>query len=115
MSEEKTDKSIPLIEKAMMVETKAEAVEIKNKLIEELKRGNPKINDEKALIIVNESIGYHAGYYSDLVRARVEEFFECEHPYFGSIREFGRPTAAQALQMGIDIGKTGKYKRPINK
>lgn len=58
--------------------------------------------------IVNDNLGYFAGYYSDEVRERVERLFNCVHLIFGSIKENGRPTAAEAFHMGMTEGI--KYK-----
>ncbi len=63
--------------------------------------------DEKGLkddatAIAKSNLGYYAGYYSNAVRERVEELFECNHPVFGSIKENGAPSAAEAFQMGVE-------------
>lgn len=50
--------------------------------------------------IVNQNLGYFAGYYSDEVRARVERLFKCSHPIFGSIETNGRPTGKEAFECG---------------
>ena len=58
--------------------------------------------------IAKESFGYWAGYYSNDVRRKVEDLFECEHPYFGSIAKNGPPTAEQAFKLGMEIGERMK-------
>lgn len=55
--------------------------------------------------IVNQNLGYFAGYYSDATRARVEKLFKCYHPVFGPIAENGSPTAKEAFEMGKALGK----------
>lgn len=54
--------------------------------------------------MAKHNIGYYAGYYSSDDRLRVEDLFECEHPYFGKAKN-GLPTVDQALKMGIELGK----------
>ena len=54
--------------------------------------------------IVNSNLGYFAGYYSNKVRERVETLFNCKHPVFGSIKENGAPTIAEAFRMGLIEG-----------
>ena len=34
-----------------------------------------------------------------------EDLFKCSHPYFGSIKENGVPTAKEAFEMGMKIGE----------
>lgn len=50
--------------------------------------------------IVNQNLGYYAGYYSPETRERVERLFKCSHPVFGSIKENGQPTAKEAFECG---------------
>jgi len=64
-----------------------------------------KIEKEPAINIAKSNLGYWAGYYSESTRKRVENLFECEHPIFGSIEKNGRPTAEEALKLGIKMGE----------
>ena len=60
--------------------------------------------------VVNHNLGYFAGYYSDETRERVERLFNCSHPVFGSIKENGAPTAAEAFHMGMaEMAKRKKH------
>jgi hypothetical protein len=58
------------------------------------------------------SLGYHAGYYDDETRERVERLFRCEHPYFGSIKANGPPTTEQAWLLGYQMARALRT-RPI--
>lgn len=60
---------------------------------------------EHAERIERANLGYYAGYYSPEVRARVERLFNCAHPIFGRIAERGSPSADEALQAGINLGR----------
>lgn len=54
---------------------------------------NGKNEDGKtALQIVNEKLGYYAGYGGDETRERIERLFKCSHPVFGSIKANGSPS-----------------------
>ena len=55
---------------------------------------------EEAESIERQNLGYYAGYYDHQTRLRVEKFFQCSHPIFGSAME-NIPTASQAFEAGI--------------
>lgn len=56
--------------------------------------------------IVNNNLGYYAGYYSNETRERVEKLFLCSHPIFGAIKENGAPTAKEAFEYGFNRKKS---------
>lgn len=64
--------------------------------------------DKSAMNIANSNIGYYAGYGSNEDRKRIEELFDCAHPIFGSIKEKGAPTSAEAFEMGKELSKKKK-------
>lgn len=51
--------------------------------------------------VVNQNLGYYAGYYDNATRLRVEKLFQCSHPVFGSIEKNGEPTPKEAFQTGF--------------
>ena len=58
---------------------------------------------EQAEAIERHNIGYWAGYYSHIVRLRVEEFFRCEHPVLGKAKDF-EWTADERYGIGVMLG-----------
>jgi hypothetical protein len=60
----------------------------------------------EAEAIERGNLGYYAGYHDSETRRRVEKLFRCAHPIFGSINAVGAPTAEEALQEGMRIGKS---------
>jgi len=65
--------------------------------------------------IERSNLGYYAGYYDHSVRERVERLFRCAHPVFGSIAEKGPPTAEQALEAGLKMGRRGRQEQSVTK
>lgn len=61
------------------------------------------IDEEEATDLVNQNLGYYAGYYDHETRLRVEELFECSHPVFGSAED-GPPDSAAAFAAGKLLG-----------
>lgn len=71
--------------------------------------GNINVNrmiEAKAEAIAKSNLGYWAGYGDNKLRERVENLFNCSHPIFGSIAENGIPTAKEAFEMGLNLGKS---------
>jgi hypothetical protein len=64
---------------------------------------------ENAVKVCKANLGYYAGYYDSKTRERVEKLFSCCHPIFGSIKDNGEPTAAQAFELGKKLAL--KYQR----
>lgn len=62
--------------------------------------------------IVNQNLGYFAGYYSDEVRQRVEKLFNCSHPIFGAFEHVGTPTAKEALECGLQNKTLDEIRKP---
>ena len=59
--------------------------------------------------IAKHNLGYFAGYYDNETRNRVEKLFECSHPIFGSIEEYGEISPESAFEMGKKLAL--KYRR----
>lgn len=68
------------------------------------------IEDGKAIVngdftraeqLAKRNLAYHAGYFDDETRERVERLFDCEHPIFGKFLEMGQPTSDEAVQCGF--------------
>lgn len=70
---------------AMEIIDKEDALQYKRDYIAHTQKyvDEDKNNHLSAEEIVNQNLGYYAGYYSDETRKRVEELFECSHPVFG--------------------------------
>ena len=99
------------LEPAMEIKNKKEAMQYKRDYIAYIQADldkNP--NELTAEQIANSNLGYFAGYYSNEVRKRVEELFECAHPIFGSIKQNGAPTAAQAFRIGQERAEKNKQR-----
>ncbi len=62
------------------------------------------MDNDLAVSRTKEQIGYHAGYYSNNIRSRVETLFDTEHPIFGCYIINGSPTISQALEAGKSLG-----------
>jgi hypothetical protein len=54
---------------------------------------------------VRENLGYWIGYGPAEKRARLEAFYRCEHPIFGSVAECGLPTSEQCFAAGLAVAK----------
>lgn len=60
---------------------------------------------KEAAVYHRAGLGYHAGYYGNETRARVERLFRCAHPYFGAIAVHGPPDLTTVWQIGHAIGR----------
>lgn len=100
-----------LLERAMKVDSKASASQILESIIRVSMRQN-NLSRAKAMKYAKENLAYYAGYYDDDTRRRVEKFFECEHPFFGSIEKYGPPTPEEAFAMGQKLGERWKKMKP---
>lgn len=89
---------------AMAAQTQEEADAMLERIVARLTGPGGVVSRDEALAGARRSLGYYAGYYDDETRARVEMLFKCEHPYFGPIAA-GKPTPAEALAIGMEIGK----------
>lgn len=93
---------------AMEMKTKAEADAYFAKLVEHNCRCQDiegKEPDEVEAVRVEKiNLGYYAGYYDQETRARVEELFDCAHPYFGKLAMNGPPSPETAYNIGAAIG-----------
>jgi len=63
--------------------------------------------------VAKKNLGYFAGYYDAETRERVERLFQCEHPFFGSIAENGRPTPEEAFNIGVKVGEKMKAEMEV--
>lgn len=88
---------------AMKITDQAEANKYFEFLVADCMKVRPQLTREEAESIQRTNLGYYAGYYDEETRARVEALYSCQHPYFGKVAEKGSPTAAEALQVGIDL------------
>jgi hypothetical protein len=70
---------------------------------------------ENAVKICKSNLGYYAGYYDSETRKRVEKLFSCVHPFFGSIKDNGEPTAVQAFELGKNLALKHQRKDKIIK
>lgn len=64
----------------------------------------PDLSRDDAMKNAKSNIAYHAAYYNDEVRERIERLFNCEHPLFGKISVLGPPTADEAIELGVRAG-----------
>ncbi len=94
---------------AMEITDQAKADEYFEKLVdhtEELRvRDGRPVNRESAAAIERINLGYYAGYYDNETRERVERLFKCSHTIFGSIAKKGPPTAIEAFESGLKMGR----------
>ena len=88
----------------MAIQTRAEAIEYMKDLIVHLQKFYMLTFDE-AVITSKDNLGYFAGYYDHETRLRVEELFDCVHPFLGPAKN-GQPTPAECLQAGIKAAET---------
>lgn len=66
---------------------------------------------EQAETIERSNLAYWAGYYSRIIRIRVEELFRCEHPVLGKAKDHDwRPeeVLAKGMLMGIKHRKDAR-------
>lgn len=97
---------------AMKIQTEADAVQYKRDYIAYTQKfldKEPRTDGKTAEDIVNENLGYFAGYYDNETRERVERLFCTKHPIFGSIESNGIPTAKEAFIFGLNATQN-KYK-----
>lgn len=92
-----------LYDPAMKVQTK-EAAAAYFKKLQDLQSENgvhPDISEN----ILKVNLAYWAAYGSNEQRERIERLYDCEHPYFGSFKENGRPTTDEASELGTNRAK----------
>lgn len=85
------------------IETKSQATVYLDKYAKLLKRDlSPGVYiwKEERVKRAKRDIGYIAGYLTRDERERVEELFDCEHPFLGSIKKMGRPTGEEVFLCG---------------
>jgi hypothetical protein len=70
----------------------------------------PQMTLEKAKGVAKTNLAYYAAYFDNEVRTRVEKLFNCEHPFFGGIKEKGPPTPEAAFKLGLEWGEKLKNK-----
>ena len=87
---------------AMEITTEEEAAKYFELLVERCMRFGK--SREQAEEIQKANLGYYAGYYSNEIRARVEQLFNCAHPIFGPIAQ-GKPTPEEAFRMGQECAE----------
>lgn len=88
---------------AMEITDQEDANQYKKAYIEYSKQfftGEKNSDGDTAEQVVNNNLGYFAGYYSDETRKRVERLFICAHPIFGSIEQNGSPSIEEAFKLG---------------
>ena len=93
----------------MKVQTPIEAFRMLNIHAKFMMDTQPEISRNEAIQKAKTNIAYHAAYYSDETRLRVETLYDCEHPIFGKFAQFGQPTSDEALELGIRMGQ-GNFK-----
>lgn len=92
-----------LYDPAMEVQTKEEATAYFNKLVQlQVDHG---VHRDIASKVIKVNLAYWAAYGDSERRERIERLFECERPVFGSIKENGRPTTAEAFELGTNRAK----------
>jgi hypothetical protein len=67
---------------------------------------------EEAERDMRRNLGYHAGYFSDEARARVERLFRTVHPYLGAIAEKGPASPEECLKIGYLLGLAAEMGLP---
>jgi len=70
---------------AMNIKSKKIANIYKEKYIKYIQSCLETKSDIKAESIVNNNLGYYAGYYDKKTRIRVEKLFDAPHPILGSV------------------------------
>lgn len=80
---------------AMKVETKDEAAEYLEALVQHMVTYHGQTRDEATQIQL-QNLGYFAGYYDQKTMSRVNELFDTSHPIFGQ----STPTAEEAIELG---------------
>lgn len=98
------------LDPAMKITDKKDAEQYFRDLIVYYQNKNPKADITRVIEATKAALGYYAGYFDHETRERVEDLFECAHPFFGSIKENGPPTPEQVFKMGLELGKKSKTK-----
>jgi hypothetical protein len=96
-----TEQWSSLLSSAMEVKTQEEADACFEGLMAKVMVECPNRTDAEARL--RSALGYHAGYYSHETRLRVERFFCCEHPIFGSAKN-ATPSPEEIFRMGVAMG-----------
>lgn len=94
-----------LLDRAMRVETQAEADACFEELVVE--RMKEVVDREEAEAAVRSGLGYYAGYFSHETRLRVERLFRCEHPFLGRAAD-GRLTPDEIFRRGMEVASKRK-------
>lgn len=92
-----------MFEAAMKVETREAAEELLAAMVaiaQEVRGSDPEVTRKSVL----RDLAYYAGYHSHETRLRVEDLFNCVHPYLGPAKD-GPLTAEQIFRMGMAIGR----------
>jgi len=113
MITEKEQRAVALFERVTEVTGQEEADSILAELVE-ISMMHHGFAHEEAVRRTKENIGYHAGYFSNEIRERVERLFDCEHPFFGRIAIKGPPTVSEAFKMGQEFGAKLRRQREEN-
>lgn len=93
-----------LYDPAMMVQTKEEATAYLDKLVRyQAAHG---VSSDVATKSIKTNLAYWAAYGDNERRERVERLFECEHPYFGAIKDFGGLKTEEAMQLGLNRARS---------
>lgn len=92
---------------AMKVTDQAEADEMFERLVKHSLATGASSRQE-AERIERSNLGYYAGYYDQETRLRVEKLYRCTHPVLGSATI--QHTAEEIFNMGLEAGRTGKFK-----
>ncbi len=59
---------------------------------------------EEAMSMQKGNLGYFAGYYDNETMSRINRLFRTTHPIFGDTS----PTAEEAFEMGVEMGRKAK-------
>lgn len=102
-----------LLHPAMKVRSHAEASVYFEKLVDYcMKFAKPKVSREKAIAVQKANLGYFAGYYDDATAVRVQKYFQCVHPIFGSTTPEGKEAFDAGRKAGKKLGKLREKSQP---
>lgn len=62
---------------------------------------------------LREALGYHAGYFGEETRERVERLYRCAHPFFGPIAHVPPPVGMEAWELGRENARRMQAGEPF--
>ncbi len=111
--DDNTRRMAKLMDMAMQAQSQEEADGIFVEMLTVARQQSPDVDVPTLTNNLRGHLGYYTGYFGNETRARVEKFFQCEHPFFGAIADTPPPTADEAFTLGMENAARHKRGEPL--